>query len=184
MRGLLPYFFSVALVVWLIGGTVWYQKHYCQVTLKTKETAIAPLDKEKHTVKLATPFSIADSDSPPVYSGESISEINKVEAEELNLYFNENKFRFALTKELHDYFINLKQYLQQNPNVIITVKSFVNSTEGVKISRKRLNSFHAFFTENRFQKQQIMYESGGISRLDTTRNPLKNQRIEIRFIKP
>ncbi|HEY9702774.1 MAG TPA: hypothetical protein V6C58_10025, partial [Allocoleopsis sp.] len=92
--------------------------------------------------------------------------------------------RFALTKELHDYFINLKQYLQQNPNAIIKVKSFVNSTEGVRISRKRLNSFHAFFTENRFQKQQIMYESGGISRLDTTENPSKNQRIEIRFVKP
>jgi hypothetical protein len=233
MRKLFPFIFGVLTLVWLVGGTVWYRKNFCDVPMIIQPTPpTVSIHEGTQTLAVQTPIVFSFADSRPLFMSESISILKKTvdeiagnryksliikgyysskekklnpsvdlglkraEAiksvlkelgaedsnialessksenlqfmnnqlqdgvefdivedskkgfEGLNLSFSTKKFRFKETKELEDYFKNLKNYLDINPNIILEIKATSKKIEGKKVSAKRIDFIKNYMTDN------------------------------------
>ena len=261
MRKLLPYLFGVLTIIWLIGGTVWYRKNYCDAPVVVQPSAPSvSIHQGTQTYSVKTPIIFSFGDARPLFLSESFASLKKtadelsenrysnliikgfyaskekkitpsvdlglqraesikavlktlgaadesivVESmrsenlnfinnqlqdgfefsfvenpnksfEGLNMYFSHKRFRFRETKELEQYFKNLKSFMKINPDVVIDIKAVASNTEGSKVSDRRIGYLKSYFQENGINVEKCAFQ--------TLKTPLKSskdkQRIEIR----
>jgi hypothetical protein len=180
MSKLLPHFFSVALVIWIYGGTSWYQKKFCCGIPPVKVEKTKTLTDTRTRLQNATQLSIIPEEGKPYLVSHNAA------LKPLNLYFKNKKYQFFETPDLETYFTNLNQLLYYNPNSIIKVTAYAHKTEGVAFAKKRLDFMRDFLYNKKFPIEQILFENKGIKLSDThnVELSLKSQLIEIRLMTP
>ena len=78
MRKLLPLIMGIATLAWIVGGTVWYRRNYCDSIAVPPVTAPTVAIKEgTQTIKHNAPFFFPLADSHPVFFSESIPVLKK-----------------------------------------------------------------------------------------------------------
>jgi hypothetical protein len=179
MSKLLPHFFSVLLVIWIYGGTMWYQKNFCC---------------EIQPVKLETTKTISDAHPPSSQKATQLSFLPakgkaylmsyKPTTQPLNLFFQYKKYQFVETLDLETYFKNLNQYLKENRNIVLKISAYAHITEGVSLAKKRLDFIREYMYNRKFPLEQIIFENKGFKPATAHHNQqiFENQLIEIRFI--
>jgi outer membrane protein OmpA-like peptidoglycan-associated protein len=94
MRKLLPYFFGVTTLVWLVGGTVWYRKNYCDVQVTVQPSApTVSIHEGTQTVALQTPIAFTFADARPLFLTESIISLKKTVDE-----LSDNRYKSLIIK--------------------------------------------------------------------------------------
>jgi outer membrane protein OmpA-like peptidoglycan-associated protein len=268
MRKLLPLLLSIALIIWLIGGTLWYKRNYCDMPQPQTPTPTFALQEGNDIVFQTTPLLFSFGDARPMFLSESISSLKKaadylntnidkalvikglysakekklkpsvdlglsraesikavlvnlgastevvetasgknenlhfinnqlidgvelsiienptVKFQPLNIYFNKNKYQFAETTELQQYFQNLKKYMIINPNAQVQVIAYNSKGEKLKIKKNRLDYVKHYLTIKNLDSQQFVYEKSLQRNKQNVENDVKNQRIEIRVVVP
>ena len=73
MRKLLPFIFGVLTLVWLVGGTVWYRRNFCDVPMITQPSPpTVSIRDGSQTLAVQTPIVFSFADSRPLFMSESI----------------------------------------------------------------------------------------------------------------
>jgi outer membrane protein OmpA-like peptidoglycan-associated protein len=94
MRKLLPFFFGVLTLVWLVGGTVWYRKNYCDVPMIIQPSPPTVSIKEgTQTLSVQTPIVFSFADDRPLFMSESIVSLKKA-ADEIT----DNRYKSLVIK--------------------------------------------------------------------------------------
>ena len=172
-RKILPPFFGIATIGWIIGGTIWFdnQSNSLSSVAVTTSSILLPSKRVENSARHFQP---------------------------LNLFFKKNKTAFVENSELQAYFTGLDTFLLQNPKIQLKITAFHSDTEGSKISKKRLLFITNFLKNKCFNTNQLIFEDKKTP--STSTNPtmnaiiytatitdtdnLKNQRVEIRILTP
>ena len=105
----------------------------------------------------------------------------------LNLFFKPNKYRFAETSELQQYFTDLRAFLLKNPTAKLKIAGYGSDTEGGQIGKNRLVFMSDFLKNKKFNVSQFVFENKKINAsspiIANTDNPTQ-QRLEIRIMTP
>ena len=164
-RKLLPPFFGIATIGWIIGGTIWF-------------------DSQSNS---QSPIAVATSST--VLPFQSFENPDR-HFQPLNLFFKKNKATFAENSELQAYFIDLDVFLLQNSKIQLKITAFHSNTEGSNISKNRLMFITNFLKNKCFNLNQLIFEDKktpsaltNTTTITDTDN-LKNQRVEIRILTP
>lgn len=164
-RKILPPFFGIATIGWIIGGTIWF-------------------DNQSNN---SSPIAVATSSTVLPSQG---LENSVGHFQPLNLFFRKNKAAFVENTELQAYFTNLDVFLLQNPKTQIKITAFHSDTEGSNISKNRLVFITDFLKNKCFNLNQLIFEDKktpsdltNTTTITDTDN-LKNQRVEIRILTP
>jgi hypothetical protein len=178
MSKLLPHFFSVLLVIWIYGGTMWYQKNFCCGTRPLKVETTKTISDAHPSSQKATQSSLLPTE------GKAYLMSHKTTAQPLNLFFQYEKYQFLETSDLETYFTNLNQYLKENRNTVIKISAYAHFTEGVSLAKKRLDFIRTYLYNKKFPFEQIVFENKGFKPATAHHNQqlFENQLIEIRFI--
>jgi coenzyme F420-reducing hydrogenase delta subunit len=253
MRKLLPFIFGVLTLVWLVGGTVWYRKNFCDVPMILQPTPpTVSIHEGTQTLAVQTPIVFSFADYRPLFMSESITTLKKTadeisgnrykslvikgyysskekklnpsvdlglkraEAiksvlkelgavdddielqsfrsenlqfmnnqlqdgvefniiedtkksfEGLNLNFSTKKFRFKETKELEEYFKDLKNFMDINPNTIIEIKATANRIEGRKFSERRIDFLKDYMKDYGLKTERCSF----VSLKSSSKNPI------------
>lgn len=160
-RKILPPFFGIATIGWIIGGTIWFDS---QSNAQSTFSVVAP---------------------------SSVGVIKRIENptrhfQALNLFFKKDKVQFAENRELQAYFTDLDAFLILNPTTQLKITAFHSNTEGSKASKNRLLFIENFLKNKCFNLDQFIFEDKKtpLTSTITDADNLKNQRIEIRLLTP
>jgi hypothetical protein len=94
MRKLLPFIFGILTIVWLVGGTVWYRKNYCDVPVILQPSPPTVSIREgSQTFAVQTPIVFSFADSRPLFMSESIVTLKKT-ADEIT----DNRYKSLVIK--------------------------------------------------------------------------------------
>jgi hypothetical protein len=104
----------------------------------------------------------------------------------LNLFFKQNKYRFAETSELQEYFIDLHHFLNKNPTAKLKIAAHASDTEGGQIGKNRLTFMLDFLKNKKFDVNQFVFEDKKNSTPTIIANTdnATHQRLEIRIMTP
>ena len=94
MRKLLPFIFGVSTLIWLVGGTVWYRKNYCDVpVIALPSPPTVSIREGSQTFAVQTPIVFSFADSRPLFMSESIVTLKKT-ADEIT----DNRYKSLVIK--------------------------------------------------------------------------------------
>jgi OmpA family len=94
MRKLLPLIFGVLTLIWLVGGTVWYRKNFCDVPVIAQPSPPTVSIREgSQTFAVQTPIVFSFADSRPLFMSESIVSLKKT-ADEIT----DNRYKSLVIK--------------------------------------------------------------------------------------
>ena len=96
MRKFLPTILGIATLIWIVGGTIWFKRHFCDsIELPQIATVIAIKDGVKENVQ-STPFFFALAETQPIFISESIPVLKKTAD-----YLNQNVDKALIIKGLY-----------------------------------------------------------------------------------
>ncbi len=164
-RKILPPFFGIATIGWIIGGTIWFdrQSNNSPPIAAATSSIVLPSQGFENSTQYFQP---------------------------LNLFFRKGKVAFSENGELQAYFKDLDVFLLQNPKAQLKITAFHSSTEGSNISKKRLAFMTDFLRNKCFNLSQLIFEDKKTPSEPINMTPItdtdnsKNQRIEIRILTP
>ncbi len=256
----LPHFLGISTLIWVVGGTMWYKRQFCDTPVEPTTHVVAVKSVGTHL-----PFYFPQGEAQPVFMSESFLQfkettdylndnrgktliINGLYAKEeradsnlglqraesiklallnlgtlpssietksslrqnlffvnrqlfdgvefkvvdnieghfqaLNLFFKNNKFQFAESDDLKDYFHKLNHYLSFHPTVMLKITAHQDFTEGATVSKKRLAFIKNYLDSRDFLANQLEFEDVKSEIPLEETGKLKNRRVEIRIIVP
>jgi hypothetical protein len=144
MRKLLPFIFGVSTIVWLVGGTVWYRKNYCDVPMILQPSPPTVSIREgSQTFAVQTPIVFSFADSRPLFMSESIVTLKKT-ADEIT----DNRYKSLVIK---GYYSSKEKKL--NPALDLGLKR----AEAIKLVLKELGAMDEDIELQSFRSENLQF---------------------------
>lgn len=102
MRKLLPFILGAVTLIWVIGGTVWYKRNFCEIANEPVSAPTVSIKQGTQTITHTAPFFFPLADVRPILTSESIPVFKKT-----------------------------VDYLNGNPDKTLIIKGLYSSTEKV-----------------------------------------------------
>jgi outer membrane protein OmpA-like peptidoglycan-associated protein len=77
MRKLLPFILGIVTLIWIIGGTLWYKRNYCDIADIQSSAPTVAIRQGAQTITHTAPFFFPLADVRPVFTSESIPVFKK-----------------------------------------------------------------------------------------------------------
>ena len=77
MRKLLPFILGSVTLIWIIGGTLWYKRNYCDIADIQSSAPTVAIKQGAQTITHTAPFFFPLADVRPVFTSESIPVFKK-----------------------------------------------------------------------------------------------------------
>jgi hypothetical protein len=77
MRKLLPFILGIVTLIWIIGGTLWYKRNYCDIADIQQNAPTVAIKQGAQTITHTAPFFFPLADVRPVFTIESIPVFKK-----------------------------------------------------------------------------------------------------------
>jgi OmpA family len=144
MRKLLPFIFGVLTVIWLVGGTVWYRKNYCDVPVIAQPSPpTVSIRDGLQVLTTQTPIVFSFADSRPLFMSESIITLKKT-ADEIT----DNRYKSLVIK---GYYSSKEKKL--NPALDLGLKR----AEAIKSVLKELGAIDEDIELQSFRSENLQF---------------------------
>ena len=183
MRKFLPFILGIATLLWIVGGTVWFKRHFCDSMALHQSATTVAIKYEASMNVHTTPFFFSLAETQPIFISE-LEMVNNMNSrfQPLNIYFSTKKYQFKESDELMAYFNNLNKFIILHPETSVKISAFASTIEGGAFAKKRLTFIKSFLEEKQFNVKKIQFENNQTNYPITAQKSIKNQRIEIRLV--
>ena len=156
---------SLALVAWIIGTTIWFNKHYANyqhISAPPPSTFIT----QKASFQTIEPIPSA----APSFS-------------KLNIYYAKNDYTFKSTPLVGAYFGKLREFLKAHPEQSLHINGYatLDEKEATHLSNARIESLESFLIQEGFEENQFIKQAKEINPSKSSAEDSKSRRIELRF---
>ena len=96
MRNFLPFILGIATLLWIVGGTVWFKRHFCDSMELPQSAPIVAIKDGTSINAHTTPFFFYLAETQPIFISESIPVLKKTAD-----YLNQNIDKALIIKGLY-----------------------------------------------------------------------------------